>query len=164
MHHLHVACCLRTANSSIVMSVVHICISTALGDVPTKLLIWKFCLRLRKKISMSPPCFVEVCDGSRRKLHFIGEQHHREVVFSVIYGNPAYTLGVLSGRSVSCQPHNFVYELLRMGFAGQVTFLNALIDQIVLQPDDEEYLSCFPRWDTQAPPSLLSPTRHDQPA
>ena len=23
---------------------------------------------------------------------------------------------------------------------------------------------CFPRWDTQAPPSLLSPTRHDQPA
>ncbi len=34
-------------------SAVHICISTALDDVPTKLLIWKFCLRVRKKISMS---------------------------------------------------------------------------------------------------------------
>ena len=88
------------------MSVVHICISTALDDVPTKLLIWKFCLKEDFNV---PACLVEVGDGSSREFHVVGEQYHREMVLSVKYGNPAYALGVLSGRAVSCQPHDFVY-------------------------------------------------------
>lgn len=51
--HLYAACCFSTAKINIVMSAVHICISTALDDVPTKLLIWKFCLMFRKKIPTS---------------------------------------------------------------------------------------------------------------
>ena len=49
--------------------------------------------------------------------------YHRKMVLSVIYGNPAYALGVLSGRAVSCQPHDFVYEHFLMGVIGQATFL-----------------------------------------
>ena len=81
---------------------------------------------------MSHLALLEVGDCSRRKFHVVGEQHHREMVLSVIYGNPAYIFGVLSGRAVSCQPHDFVYEYFLMGVIGQATFLYALINQIVL--------------------------------
>ena len=66
-------------------------------------------LEVAKEDFNVPPCLVEVGDGSSREFHVVGEQYHREMVLSVIYGNPAYALGVLSGRAVSCQPHDFVY-------------------------------------------------------
>ena len=102
-------------------------------------------LEVAKEDFNVPPCLVEVGDGSSREFHVVGEQHHREMVLSVIYGNPAYALGVLSGRAVSCQPHDFVYEHFLMGVIGQATFLYALINQIVLHPDDEEYLYAVPK-------------------
>ena len=102
-------------------------------------------LEVAKEDFNVPPCLVEVGDGSSREFHVVGEQYHREMVLSVIYGNPAYTLGVLSGRAVSCQPHDFVYEHFLMGVIGQATFLYALINQIVLHPDDEEYLYAVPK-------------------
>ena len=102
-------------------------------------------LEVAKEDFNVPPCLVEVGDGSSREFHVVGEQYHREMVLSVIYCNPAYALGVLSGRAVSCQPHDFVYEHFLMGVIGQVTFLYALINQIVLHPDDEEYLYAVPK-------------------
>ncbi len=102
-------------------------------------------LEVAKEDFNVPPCLVEVGDGSSREFHVVGEQYHREMVLSVIYGNPAYALGVLSGRAVSCQPHDFVYEHFLMGVIGQATFLYALINQIVLHPDDEEYLYAVPK-------------------
>ena len=102
-------------------------------------------LEVAKEDFNVPPCLIEVGDCSRREFHVVGEQHHREMVLSVIYGNPAYIFGVLSGRAVSCQPHDFVYEYFLMGVIGQVTFLYALINQIVLHPDDEEYLYAVPK-------------------
>ena len=102
-------------------------------------------LEVAKEDFNVPPCLVEVGDCSSREFHVVGEQYHREMVLSVIYGNPAYALGVLSGRAVSCQPHDFVYEHFLMGVIGQATFLYALINQIVLHPDDEEYLYAVPK-------------------
>ena len=102
-------------------------------------------LEVAKEDFNVPACLVEVGDGSSREFHVVGEQYHREMVLSVIYGNPAYALGVLSGRAVSCQPHDFVYEHFLMGVIGQATFLYALINQIVLHPDDEEYLYAVPK-------------------
>ena len=102
-------------------------------------------LEVAKEDFNVPPCLVEVGDGSSREFHVVGEQYHREMVLSVIYGNPAYALGVLSGRAVSCQPHDFVYEHFLMGVIGQATFLYAFINQIVLHPDDEEYLYAVPK-------------------
>ena len=50
--HLYFAVCLSRHNNSMVIIAVHICISTALRVVPTKLLIRNNCLRLRKNISI----------------------------------------------------------------------------------------------------------------
>ena len=89
-------------------------------------------LEVAKEDFNVPACLVEVGDGSSREFHVVGEQYHREMVLSVIYCNPAYALGVLSGRAVSCLPHDFVYEHFLMDVIGQATFLYALINQIVL--------------------------------
>ena len=110
-----------------------------------KTLDMEILLEVTKEDFNVPPCLIKVGDCSRREFHVVGEQHHREMVLSVIYGNPAYIFGVLSGRAVSCQPHDFVYEYFLMGVIGQVTFLYALINQIVLHPDDEEYLYAVPK-------------------
>ena len=110
-----------------------------------KTLDMEILLEVTKEDFNVPPSLIEVGDGSSREFHVVGEQYHREMVLSVIYCNPAYALGVLSGRAVSCQPHDFVYEHFLMGVIGQATFLYALINQIVLHPDDEEYLYAVPK-------------------
>ena len=50
--HLYFATCFNQHRSSIVASAVHICVSTALRDVPMKLFIFNNCLMLLKKISI----------------------------------------------------------------------------------------------------------------
>lgn len=50
--HLYFATCFSQHRSSIVASAVHICVSTALRDVPMKLFIFSNCLMFLKKISI----------------------------------------------------------------------------------------------------------------
>ncbi len=54
--HLYFAVCLSQHSNNIVIIAVHICISTALRVVPTKLFIRNNCLRLRKNTSICHHC------------------------------------------------------------------------------------------------------------
>ncbi len=127
------------------MSAVHICTSTALGEVPTKLLMWKFCPAVAEEDFYVPPRLVKVGDGTRRKRHVVGEQHHREMVQGVVHGYPAYGLGILFRRFVPREPDNLVYEDFGMCLVWQVTLFYALVEQVLFYPDDEEHFDAVPK-------------------
>ena len=68
--HLYFAIRLSQHKSSMVVKAVHICVSTALGDVPMKLLMRSSSLRFRKKISISHRALYSAAmvDAAKEKL------------------------------------------------------------------------------------------------
>src|SRR5208283_1124809 len=61
--------------SSIASKAVQIWMRSAFSLVPTKLLIFRFCLRALKNSSISPAIFVDVGDGGSPEAEVIGQQH-----------------------------------------------------------------------------------------
>lgn len=80
--HLYFAMCFSQQSSSIVDKAVHICVSTALRDVPMKLFIFNSCLMFLKNFN-HPPCLVELRYCGSSQLEVVGEQLYHIAMFVI---------------------------------------------------------------------------------
>ena len=106
--------------------------------------MWKFCLRFRKKIYV-PPCHVQIDNVFCGKFHITDQEFHNEALLSIIHCNSSYMFQILFVCFISCQADNLINEYIRMSIVGQFALFYALIEQVVLLPDYDEYLDAVPK-------------------
>ena len=114
--HLYFAMCFSQQSSSIADKAVHICVSTALRDVPMKLIIFNSCLIFLKNFSR-PSCLVELRYSGSSQLEVVGEQLYHIAMFVIPDSYAPERFGVFFLCLLTCQLNNLVDEhILRPRF------------------------------------------------
>lgn len=98
-----------------------------IGWGATKLLMWKFCLRFRKKIYV-PLFHVQIDNVFCGKFHVTDQEFHNEALLGIIHCNSSYMFWILFVCFISCQADNLINEYIRMSIVGQFALFYVLIE------------------------------------
>jgi len=113
--HLYFTTCFSQQGSSIVGKAVHICVSTALRDVP----MFQQLLDVSEEYLNHPSCLVELRDCGSRQLEVVGEQLYHIAMFVIPDSYTSERFGVFSLCLFTCQLNNLVDEYILRPRFGQ---------------------------------------------